>query len=87
MASDARLRVIVTKLHRAEHGEYEARVNLDGNAIEVTREFGSWMVKKKGGGLADVPHWLAAELQSRLPAEDRRLWSGRRREKETTNAS
>lgn len=87
MAADAQLRVIVTKLRRADHGEWEARVNLDGDAIEVTREFGSWMVKKKGGGLADMPAWLAAELQSRLPAEDRKLWSGRRREKGQPNGN
>ncbi len=78
MSSTAALRIIVTKLRRADHGEWEARVSLDGSTREVTRRLGSWMFKNgvdEDGRerFGDMPAWLAEELQARLPAAERKV--------------
>jgi hypothetical protein len=63
--------VIVTKLHRAEHGELEAHVSLGNGSIPVTRRFGSWQIEN-GSGLRDVLPKIAAELQKRARLFERR---------------
>lgn len=75
--ADATAHIRVTKLHRAEHGEWEAHVTVDGGeTVNVTRRYGSWMIRVDidGGGaeLFDMSPWLAAELQARLPANERK---------------
>lgn len=57
--------VIVTKLHRAEHGELEARVSVGGDTVPVTRADGSWQIERGDGGWIDVLHEYAALLQQK----------------------
>ena len=60
------MHVIVTKLHRADHGELEARVSIgDGRAVPVTRRFGSWGTVPDGGRWRQLLPEVAIELQKR----------------------
>lgn len=58
--------LIVTKLHRADHGELEARVSTNGTTVPVSRRFGSWSIP--AGRCGPEQHVLppvARELQAR----------------------
>jgi hypothetical protein len=59
--------VIVTKLHRADHGELEARITVNGGeTIPVTRRFGSWTTMPDArGACRHVLPRFAAILQER----------------------
>lgn len=61
----------VTKLERAEHGEWEANVTLGGDTRHVSREHGSWQALV-GGTQRDIHPDIARELQDRVRREERR---------------
>lgn len=58
--------MIVTDLRRADHGELEASVSVNGGTVPVTRRYGSWGTLPDGEGRWShlVPS-VAAELQDR----------------------
>jgi hypothetical protein len=64
--------IIVTQMHRADHGELEARVSLGNGSVPVTREYGSWMVRN-GDKLRDIKLFA---VKKRL-ADDARTFTKR----------
>ncbi len=65
--------VIVTQLRRAEHGELEANLTVDGRTFPVQRRWGSWgTVPDSDGRYKHLPFHLAAELQKRARSFERR---------------
>jgi hypothetical protein len=83
--------IIVTKLRRAEHGELEARITVNGGeTVPVTRRYGSWMIESDAGVRELLPE-VAAELQRRArpafdrPRERERIRNEQERAKERRN--
>lgn len=65
----------VTQLERVDpegaRPYYRARVHVNGQAGDVDSRFGSWQVSTPDGRREVLPA-VAAQLQARLPADERR---------------